>query len=397
VLTKVRDLTMKTIVHWRFALSTSIALALSLGCSGDDGAPPGSGTEGGTDSGSDSTQGTGSADTSGVDGSGSSGSGPTTDTDGTDTGSETGSVPGVACLDMQYVGGLSPGPNYAEVGVPIGSHCMGTNQQDITDIERIVFIGDSVTVGTPPAGSSDFYRTIVAQQLATHFGIEAPASNWNSANPLTGMSGVMESGAFASCAEWGARNDDLLTQLEQCFEPEDFAVRTLVITTMGGNDVSAIAQDYINGEPLDQVFAEVEEMIANHEAAVKWLTTDNRFSNGIFVVNANVYEYTDYTAEVLVCPAANTVGFSGNPDDPTLLLSTLNLINEEYMRIAIDNGTDVAFMFEGFCGHGFHSDDPANVCFRGPGNANWFDFTCIHPTPEGHAALADMFINTVTE
>ena len=29
----------------------------------------------------------------------------------------------------------------------IGSHCVGTNHQDIDGIERVVFLGDSITVG----------------------------------------------------------------------------------------------------------------------------------------------------------------------------------------------------------------------------------------------------------
>ena len=402
---------MKTFADLRSSLSVSscaVALALaSTGCPSDtttggggtEDGDGGSGTQGSADGGPGSG---GPGGTEGGDATGGTDAGPggPDDTgDPTDPGTgDTGKVPGVSCLDEQYIIGVSPGPNYNELGATIGTHCNGTDHQDITGIERVVFIGDSVTVGTPPTGSGDFFRTIVAAELATQFGIEAPAGNWNNANPLSGMSGVQESGAFASCSEWGARNDDLIPQLENCFAPEDFDARTLVIWTMGGNDVSSIAQDYINGEPLNVVFDQVEEMIANHEGALQWLTEQNRFPNGVFVVNANVYEYTDYTAEVLSCPAANTaVGFSANPDMPEILLASLNHINEEYMLSAVAHGTDVTFMFEGFCGHGFKSTEPSNVCFRGPGNANWFDLTCIHPTPDGHAAIAQMFLDTILE
>jgi lysophospholipase L1-like esterase len=188
-----------------------------------------------------------------------------------------------------------------------------------------------------------------------------------------------------------------MAQLEDCFAAEDFAERTLIITTMGGNDASAIAQDALDGAPINVLFEELEEMVANHEAAVQWITEEGRFPNGVFVVNANVFEYTDYTLDFPSCAAAGTVGLDGVPKNPELLLSSLDLINSEYMRIAQENGTDVVFMFEAFCGHGYHAGDPSSPCFRGPDNANWFDISCIHPTPTGHAALAEMFVNVVSE
>lgn len=376
-----------------------LALALATGC-GDDGTT-GSGTEDG--SGSGGTGGTSPAtgdETSTPTGPGTSNGEGTTDAVDTTAGEssgDTGEPGGLPCLDDQFVNGPSPGPNYTEFDVEIGSHCQGTNQQDIIGIERVVFIGDSVTVGSRPTGAADFYRSIVANELADQFGLMPPEFLWQQVNPLDGTSIVQESGDFASCAVWGARNDDLQTQLDDCFAPEDFDLNTLVIFTMGGNDVSNIAQDAIAGVPVADQFAELEAMVHDHELAIQWLTDPARFTNGIYVVNANVYEFTDYTVDLLSCPAAGTAGFDMNPENPALLLGSLNLINEEYMRIAQENGTDVVFMFEGFCGHGFHADDPTSPCYRGAGSENWFDFTCIHPTPTGHMALADMFINVITE
>jgi lysophospholipase L1-like esterase len=57
----------------------------------------------------------------------------------------------------------------------------------------------------------------------------------------------------------------------------------------------------------------------------------------------------------------------------------------------------MVFMLEGFCGHGFRRDDPEGPCDRGPGAEAWFDLTGIHPSPEGHRALADMFTAVVEE
>jgi hypothetical protein len=71
--------------------------------------------------------------------------------------------------------------------------------------------------------------------------------------------------------------------------------------------------------------------------------------------------------------------------------------NEQYLEIAVDTGTDMTFMLEEFCGHGFNADNPAAPCYRGPGTEVWFDLTCIHPNPTGHARLAEMFQAVVDE
>jgi hypothetical protein len=65
------------------------------------------------------------------------------------------------------------------------------------------------------------------------------------------------------------------------------------------------------------------------------------------------------------------------------------------MRVA--RQIDVVFSLENFCGHGFHADDPNGVCYRGPNTDVWFDLTCVHPSPKGHAALARLFNTTIAE
>ena len=55
------------------------------------------------------------------------------------------------------------------------------------------------------------------------------------------------------------------------------------------------------------------------------------------------------------------------------------------------------FLLEEFCGHGFNADNPEAPCYRGPGNENWFDFTCTHPNPTGHENLASFFVATIQE
>jgi lysophospholipase L1-like esterase len=308
--------------------------------------------------------------------------------------------PLTTCVDEQFVSGKAPGPGYGGTGVEIGSHCQGTNHQDIQGIERVVFLGDSVTVGTPPTGASDFYRSILADDLSDLFNLASPNFLWEQANPLDGKSLVKESGDFASCAEWGARNRDFLrggNQLADCFSSQDLQKTTLVVMTMGGNDVSRIAKNAVEGVSEAALWEDVEVMLEQKRQAIHWLVEPGKFPNGVYVVFANVYEFTDATADLLSCPAAGLAGFDANPEDPELLIEMMTYINIEYANLAVETQTDMVFMFEGFCGHGFHADNPDSQCYRGPGNATWFDATCIHPTPTGHDALADMFLQVIAE
>jgi lysophospholipase L1-like esterase len=312
-----------------------------------------------------------------------------------------GDDPDLDCLDAMFASGVAPGPGYDGLGLTIGSHCQGTNHQAIEGVERVVFIGDSVTVGSPPTPTEDFYRSLLADELAFLFDIVAPNVLWKTADPFNGTALVEEDGDFASCAEWGARTDDFLrggNQLANCFEGDDFNKRTLIVTTMGGNDVAAIAKDSLEGVAEDATWADVESMLDQQRQMVHWFLDDpTKFPNGVFIVFANVYEFTDATADLLSCPAAGLAGFDANPSDPTLLTDIMAHINIEFATLAAETSTDVVFMFEGFCGHGFHADDPASVCYRGPGQETWFDLTCIHPSPTGHHELASMFLNVISE
>src|SRR3990170_2334213 len=41
-------------------------------------------------------------------------------------------------------------PDYDQFGTVVGAHCDGTNHQDIAGVDKVVFLGDSITEGTPP-------------------------------------------------------------------------------------------------------------------------------------------------------------------------------------------------------------------------------------------------------
>jgi len=297
----------------------------------------------------------------------------------------------------------TPGPDYEQFAPIPGSHCLGTDHQDISGVERVVFVGDSVTVGSPPTLSAEFYRSRLTEALATEFNLGVPGLPWPAYDPLNGVAlgPFLGSGDFASCAEWGARADDLMRdddQLLNCLPEPERSKRTLVIMTMGGNDIAALTRDGSAGASTAELWLRVEQWVADIEEAVQWIKAPGRFPNGVFVIFANNYEFTDATGDVASCPAAGLGGFEGDSwEDPTAQEDMIVWAMEQYMRIAVETGSDMIWMLEHFCGHGYRRDDPNARCYRGPDTELWFDLTCVHPNPVGHQVIADMFMAVVQE
>ncbi len=303
------------------------------------------------------------------------------------------------CLSRGFVEAPPIGPDYDQFEPVVGYHCLGTDHQDVQDIERVVFLGDSVTAGTPPSLTDQYYRTILADRLADRFDLEAPSDAWRLINVIdNGKSIERFSGDFANCAEWGARTDDLMrdsTQVEDCFPSNERSKTTLVIFTIGGNDVASITKAGLDGHPLEQIWEENREFVALLDDTVAWLVEPGRFPGGVHVVFSNMFEFTDGTGDTTACPAASLAGFGAAWENPDDLADLVIWANEQFLRIAVDYGVDMIFMLEAFCGHGFNNNDPRGPCYRGPRTPTWFDLTCIHPNPEGHQQIADMFMAVV--
>ncbi len=303
-------------------------------------------------------------------GAGTAAGGSTGDGAGTQSGTASGGSGGSGALkpsDCLAEHRFPVAPNYDPYEPVMGSHCKGTNHQAIEGVEKLVFVGDSITQGTPPTSTAQFYRTVLAERLTAKFpGLE-----------------VVE------CADNGARMDDLQGQLDRCF-PATEPLTTLVVMTMGGNDVAAWA-----GDKLPQTAAEAEAVAVASELrnAVGTLKDAAKFPAGAFFVFANVYEYTDGSGDLDACPTAGLAGLSGNYIEGATALARLQ---ELMMEIAVDTQSDMVLMGEEFCGHGYKRD-LQNTCYRGPDAENWFDFTCIHPTPTGHGVIADLFELVIDE
>lgn len=250
------------------------------------------------------------------------------------------------CRDRLALGnGFSVAPDYASVAATVNSSCTGTDHQNIEGVQRVVFLGDSVTVGTG-------YQ--------------------------------MESGDFAVCAKFGGRTDDLMEDNNQIIEciPEDKAgLTTLVVMTVGGNDL----------------FASTEKEMQNLRDAVTWITTDKtRFPGKMYVVFANMYEFTDGFGEVEACPGADLVGYHYDLSNAQIA-ERLAWMQGEMLSIAVDTETDMIFLGEAFCGHGYNADDASGRCYRGADSPLWFDESCFHPNNDGHDAIAGLFQSTIEE
>lgn len=336
-----------------------IAVACGGSSSEDKPSSGGSGGSGGT---------TASGGASGAGAVSSGGAGGTTTSGGGSAGTASGGAAGGMCYPEVYDGLVYV--NYEQFSPKLNSSCAGTNHQDIQNPEKLVFLGDSITVGTFPTPANQVYRALLTN-LAK--------AQWPSIE-------------VTSCAVNGAQTDDFFAgdkQIPKCF-PAAEQKKTLVVITMGGNDIAGMAKDKLSASAAS---AEADKVLANMKQAVEWLKDPTNFPNGSWVVFANIYEYTDLTANLGSCPTGNLIGLTGEWIAGTAMLVKLR---EGYMKIAVDAQADMIFLGEHFCGHGYNYADTKQQCYI-PNSSNWFDLTCIHPTPEGHKQVADLFWKTITE
>ena len=376
------------------------------GASGGAGVGGAAGATGGTSptgghAGSGAAGAGGSAGSAGTDGgAGAAGA----DAGPADAGPDAGKLTAAACFAKQFVNASTLGPDYDQFNPVIGSHCNGTNHQNIQGIQRVVFLGDSVTVGTPPTNINPgaVYRAILSKALASKFGLKAPGFGWGGADPFSGTAFPKESGDFISCSKWGARTDDLMkdgSQVVDCIPQDKRNLKHLVIITMGGNDIAAITKDGGGQSPsktIPELWQMTQDFVKYMRETVEWLKNPANVPGGVDVVFANMYEFTDGTGVTNSCVAASLGGIE--PWKDLKPLSDMVIwANEQYMKIAVDTQTDMVFSLEAFCGHGYKRDDPTGPCYRGPNQPLWFDITCIHPSNAGHVALASLFNTTVVE
>lgn len=303
------------------------------------------------------------------------------------------------CFGAQW--GASPPVDYDVYAPTMGSHCLGTNHQDIQGVQRVVFVGDSVTAGTLPTPTGQWWRNRLADRLARDFGLEAPGFRWRNMDPISGDALEMASGDFATCAKYGARTDDLLMdphrQLETCIPEDQRDKTTLIVLTIGGNDIYALLEDVRAGVDETTLRDTYTRATGLFREAVDWIQEPGRFPNGVYVIFATTYDFTDHDGamDMASCDGAQLI----NMDAPLMEPITWDILGEAqetYVRTAVETGTDLIFMGEAFCGHGWDAGNPASRCYR-PAGGVWTDLTCEHPNAAGHDAIFDMFMAVIRE
>ena len=169
--------------------------------------------------------------------------------------------------------------------------------------------------------------------------------------------------------------------------------------TVGGNDIASVAQDGLDGIDYALIWDDVEGFVQLMREAIEWFDDPpGKFPNGVYVLFSNMFEFTDGTGHTEACPLAGLAGYGADWDDPTVLADMVIYANEQYASIAVETQTDMIFMLEEFCGHGFYHDNQLAPCYRGPGTQLWFDtLSCIHPNTLGHDYISQMFMNVVNE
>jgi hypothetical protein len=335
----------------------------------------------------------------------------TVDAGAVDAGADDGGLTGCAADLQDLAGRGGPQGIVGAYGARLLPDCLGTRHQEWRGVQRVVFVGDSVTVGTPPAdlvslasvGSAvtdivtdvdESYRSRLSDALATHFGLDGPGLTWRGWNPLAqGEALQRSSGDFWNCARWGSKTRDLAGQIENCFPDSQRDKKTMVVFTSGGNDLVDLVDMAADGDSDDAIWARAERTVADLEAAIEHLKDTSAFPAGNLVLFGTPFEYTDWSGDVTSCSAASASGVAEvtDPEKIALLKAIFDWLSVAYLGVAERQGADVAFLLEAMCGHGFRRDDPSLPCYRGPDAERFLDLTCIHPNVRGHQELVARF------
>ena len=150
----------------------------------------------------------------------------------------------------------------------------------------------------------------------------------------TDQSQVLRNEDFSSCARLGARTSELhdrSTQLQSCFTEDLWDQDLLVIMTMGGNDLSTITQDIIEGQSQESIWRLAERAVDNLDQG--YLAARAALPGRLQLVFSNLYEFTDGTGDAAACPMAEVFDLNVDVDDP-FLEEIIIWLESEYFELA---------------------------------------------------------------
>lgn len=245
-------------------------------------------------------------------------------------------------------------------------------------LERLVFMGDSITAGLGVSEDPLAYARLLERNDDEAWPAFADAD----------LQSVAPSPEVVDVAVPGATTTTVLEQQLLALTETAGASsgETAVFVTVGGNDVQqAMFRVLIEGSGAEAEVADAVE--ANIGALVAALLDPALFPDGAFVYLANVYDPTHGTGLHPSC-------FGGL--DVSFMASVLDDTNDRIRSVAEANGVAMIDLHGAFLGHGHWAEDPT-APFVDPSDPTvWFTSDCIHPNDRGHHELRLQFLAAAT-
>jgi lysophospholipase L1-like esterase len=241
------------------------------------------------------------------------------------------------------------------------------------DAQRLIVMGDSISVGAGSSSSSLAYYAQLIRNNDTKYSAE------------TGHSLEAKFGHaidLVNVAKSGATTNDLASQESKLDQQAPFTGHSIVTITIGGNDLQGALA---NNDP-DPAGSLLEEALANIGPTIDFLQNPEKFPDGVSIYLMAVYDPTDGKGQANGC-------FFGVSRPQ--FIPALDKWREAYIDLAKEKHFAVVDALGHFHGHGGNYADTSNEYFNAEDNTRWFANDCIHPNDRGHSELRRLFFETI--
>jgi lysophospholipase L1-like esterase len=189
----------------------------------------------------------------------------------------------------------------------------------------------------------------------------------------------------ARLAVGGSDSDDLAAQVARA--PANPSGTTLVIITIGGNDLAYNFMALVDLQRLEKVAAKVKSKL---EQVFKHFRDRTRYPDGVTLVISNVYDFTDGMGSVPEGVQLNEVCAvlkMALPEHGASMVRSLEVFNRRMDDFARQQNVLLLDLYAAFLGHGFNAGNKASKYYRPSDPSLWFQSDCIHPNAAGHAGI----------
>jgi hypothetical protein len=275
----------------------------------------------------------------------------------------------IACGGAEPDGETDTGEETVDDGDPDISNVVPSDYPPEAPINLLIF-GDSISTGVGSEAGNSYFNLLQENDGAAYPNHED--FDFESAFPT--VTNVV------SVAESGAQTGDLAGQIAAAEDALGVpSGPTLVIGTIGGNDLVSI----MFGQDRETV---ADRMASNIEALVDWVQDPAQFPDGGYLYIANVYDPSDGVGQADGC-------FVGIPTTEAVL--GLQDANSRTRAMAEERGFAMVDMHGHFMGHGHNFDDSSIEAYDAADPTLWFASDCIHPNQRGHHELRRVFFGAI--